>query len=98
MSNDLVKRKELWSRLNNVKQADWIKAGNCLGLDVIESKKGTSHTHVVRDPNNKDLDDVRGVIAVLQTHLYKQANREIFKDFLGFGIEEDDIWKCLRML
>ncbi len=98
MSNDRVKRKDLWARLNNVKQSDWIKAGNILGLNVTKSNSGTSHTHVIRDPKNENLDDIKGVIAVLQINLYKQANRGIFNALRDFGVPEDKIWRALKML
>jgi len=96
MSND-IKRKELWATLNNIRQSDWIRAAKKLKLDIIESKNG-SHTCNIRDPKNKNLDDVRGVIATLQINLYKQANRSIFNRLFDFGILEDDIWKAFDLL
>ncbi|MFA6341214.1 MAG: hypothetical protein WCX27_03215 [Candidatus Paceibacterota bacterium] len=85
-----------WS--DNIRQSDWIRAIPKLGLDLVKNNKGTSHTYIVRDPKNKDMDDVRGLIAVLQVNLYKQANRSIFNNILDFGVEEEKIWKALGML
>ena len=98
MANDRVKRKNLWMRMNNIKQSDWIKAAQKLNLNVVKNNSGSSHTHIIRDPKNNNRDDVKGVIAVLQVNLYKQANREIFNDILDFGIAEDAIWKGLGLL
>jgi|SRR3989344_5858577 len=98
MANPIIQYKELWKGLNNVKQSDWIKAAEKLNLTVVKSNSGTSHTHKIRDPKNTNLDDVRGVIAVLQVNLYKQANQQIFYCLLKFGIKEDEVWKALGKL
>lgn len=98
MAHTEIKRKELWAKLNNIDQTDWIKATQKLGLNVIKCNRGTSHTHSVRNPKVKDIDDVRGLIVVLQKNLYKQANRAIFNRLLDFGLLEDDVWKALKML
>lgn len=100
MARKQIKRKGLWSQLNNVNQSDWIRAATLLGFNVVKSNSGTSHTHSVRDPKFTDMRDIRSVVAVLQKNLYKQANREIFNCILdyGNGIEEDDIWRALKKL
>jgi hypothetical protein len=98
MANELIKHKELWARLNNIRQNDWIKAAETLGLVVLKSTSGTSHTHTIRDPKNQDPKDIRGLITTLQVNLYKQANQGIFISLVKFGMKEDDVWKALGML
>src|SRR3989344_746050 len=99
MAEEGIKRKELWRGLNNIRQADWIKAGYKLKLVVVESKSGTSHYITLRDPKNADPDDIRSLVTTLTPNTYKQANGHIFKAILNFGrrhnINEDDIWKAL---
>ena len=98
MANSEIKRKDLWMGLNNVKQSDWIKASEKLRLLVVKSNSGTSHTHHIRDPKVKDLNDINGLITTLQVNLYKQANQKIFQRFLKFGVKEDELWKALGKL
>lgn len=98
MAEDRIKRKNLWAGMNNVDQADWIRAAHKLGLRVVHATSGTSHTITLRDPRNVDDDDIRTLISTVQTNLYKQANQAIFKKVVDFGIEEDDIWRALKKL
>jgi hypothetical protein len=98
MSEDRIKRKNLWIGLNNIKTSDeWIRAANKLGLRTSKSTGGTSHS-TIRDPNNMNNDDPKSLIATVQRNLYKQSNQGIFKQIINFGISEDDIWKALGML
>ena len=98
MAEERVKRKELWARLNNIKKPqEWINAAEALGLRIARSTGGTSHC-TIRDPKNPNNDDPKSLIATIQKNLYKQVNQGIFKEFLKFGIPEDDIWKALKML
>ena len=70
MSEDKINRKDLWERLGNIKQADWIKAGEKLGLTV--SIKGGKGSHIViRDPKSPDPDDIGDLIATVQKDLAK---------------------------
>ncbi len=98
MANEDIKRKALFSGLNNIKQSDWIKAAEVLGLSAVKSTSGSSHTYNIRDPQNPNREDVRGLISTVQINLYKQANQKIFKRFIAFGIAEDEIWKALGKL
>jgi hypothetical protein len=98
MSEDRIKRKNLWIGMNNIKQSDWIKAGYALGLRVVKSPSGTSHTITFRDPKNPDDNSLKSLITTVQVNLFKQANQAIFKKVIDFGIEEDEIWKALGMI
>jgi hypothetical protein len=97
MAEDRIRRKDLWNRLNNIGQSDWIKAAERLGLDAVKSLSGTSHTYTIRDPKNSGANSSQGLIATIQIHLYKQANQKIFKRFIACGIPEDDIWRSLGL-
>ena len=98
MPEDRIKRKNLWVRLNSVKQPQqWIRAAEKLRLSVSSSSSGTSHV-TIRDPNNLNREDISSLIATVQKNLYKQANQRIFKQILAFGKTEDDIWRALGML
>lgn len=97
MSEPLIKRKALWSRLNNVKHSDWCKVAEDRGLLMTKPNGGTSHTLTIRDPK-KDPGDPSGVIATAQVNLHKVANEQIFKRLRRFGVIEDDIWRSLGLL
>lgn len=93
--------KELWDQLSNLKQKDWVKAAERLGIAVCYSNSGTSHYLSLRDPSNTDPNDIRGLIATVTPNLYKQANQKIFKKVSTFcaknGISEDRLWKSLDL-
>jgi hypothetical protein len=93
------RRQELWDQLNNLKQRDWIKAAETLGIAVHYSSSGTSHYLSLRDPSNPNPNDIRGLVSTVMPNLYKQANQKIFKKVLGFcvkkGISEDRVWESL---
>jgi hypothetical protein len=98
MSEDRIKRKNLWVSLNNIKTPqEWLKVAEKLSLRTAKSTGGTSHC-TIRDPKNLDNNDPKSLIATIQKNLYKQANQRIFKQIIDFGIVEDDIWKALGML
>ncbi len=90
-----VKRKDLWEKLDKIKQDDWINAGISLGLIVYQGAKGTHW--IIRDPKYPDKSDTRGLIATVPKKLFKQSNQHTFKHLLDFHIDENDIWKALRM-
>lgn len=98
MAEERIRRKDLWKGLNNIGQSDWIRAAEKLGLHAVTSPSGTSHTVTIRDPKSSHSNSAEGLIATIQTHLYKQANQKIFKRFRAFGLEEDAIWKALGRL
>lgn len=102
MAND-IERKDLWRKLNNIKNPkDWERAGARLEpeLIVLSGSSGGKGPHCIFwDP--KFIDDrqnINGLIATIQTHIYKEVNESIFKKVKAFGIPEDDIWKALKML
>ncbi len=102
MANN-IKRKQLYARLGDIRKTDdWARAAVKLGLDLGE-RNGTSHYLTIRDPQNKNHADVRSLVQTVQHNLYKEANQQIFKGLLRFGLEkglyeEDNIWRALKML
>ncbi len=101
MTEERIKRKDLWQAIGKIRQNDWGKAAQKLGLDFSNSWGRGSHG-VIRDPKFPDPSDTRGFITTIQKNLGKQHNQRIFKQLLDYGmklgINEDDIWKALGML
>ena len=97
MAEERIKRKQLWGRLGNIKrQRDWLNAAERLGFAINVSAGGTSHT-TIRD-KKYPVENIRGLVTTIQANLYKQINQHIFKQFMDFGIKEDEIWRALGML
>lgn len=94
----LISNKGLWQSLGKIKQKHWAKAGEILKLWV--DYKGGKGSHItLRDPAYfPDSSDVKCLIATIQKDLYKEANQSIFKHLLDFKIQENDIWRALKML
>ena len=92
-----IKRKKLWQSLDQIKrQVEWIRAAERLGLLVNGS--GGKGSHWAIRMGKYSIDDVRGLVATVPTTLYKQLNQKIFKRLLQIGLNEDDIWRALKML
>ncbi|MDO8579784.1 MAG: hypothetical protein Q7R72_02870, partial [bacterium] len=79
---------------NNIGQKDWIKVAEKKNLLVVRGTHG-SHYINIRDPKLPDPKDVKGLITTITPNCFKQANEEIFKKFLKYGISEDEIWIAL---
>ncbi len=92
-----ITNRELKKRLGNIGQKEWLKLAKDNELLVLSGKSG-SHYINIRDPKNSDPKDPRGLITTLIPKLFKQANEEIFKRFLKYGLSENDIWKGLGMM
>lgn len=93
-----IQHRELWKRLNNIGQKDWIKLAERNGLFVATGNPG-SHYVNIRDPKMPDRQDPRGLISTVTPNCYKQANEQIFKRFLErSGLTEEEIWKGLRLM
>ncbi len=94
MAQTGIKNQELKRRLNNIGQKDWIKIAEKKNLLVMRGTPG-SHYINIRDPELPDPKDIRGLITTITPNCFKQANEEIFKKFLKYGIPEDEIWIAL---
>ncbi|HBB49510.1 TPA: hypothetical protein DEQ22_00075 [Candidatus Nomurabacteria bacterium] len=97
MSEDRIKRKELYKTLGKLKTKDWLKAAENLYLKVTSPSGGTSHCHSIRMPSIP-VEDIRGLIATVYDGMSNQVHQKTFKKFLDFGFPEDQIWKALEML
>ena len=87
---------ELKKRLNNIGQKHWIQLAQKKGLLILTGNSG-SHYINIRDPKSPDPKDPRGLITTITPNCYKQANEQIFKKFLGYGLTEDEIWEALGL-
>ena len=96
MTDEVFKNKKLKARLNNIGLKDWIKVARDHNLFIAHGTRG-SHYTTIRDPKNSNRDDVRGVITTITPNCYLQNNIKIFKRFLAYGLEEDEIWKSLGL-
>lgn len=95
MSNN-IQHKDLFDGLGNIKKAErWLKAAEKLGLRIC---RGSKHPSTIRNPKMPDDDCRASLVAVVPNNLHKVMNQIIFKEFLKFGIKEDDIWKALEKL
>ncbi len=97
MAGTSIKNQQLKAGLGNVGFKDWIKFANGKNLLVIAGGSGSHYTNI-RNPQIPDPKDPRGLITTITPNCFKQANEEIFKRFLKFGISEDDIWRGLGKL
>ena len=101
MSDESIQRKDLWIGMNNIRQEDWVKAARHLGIAVTYGNGG-SHYLSLRDPENLNPEDIKGLVSTVTPHLFKEANRKIFKKVLGYaiahGMTEDDVWQALGKL
>ena len=91
-----IKNKELKKRLNNIGQKDWIKVAQKKGLLILTGNSG-SHYLNIRDPKCPDPKDPRGLISTITPNCFKQANEQIFKRFMKYGLSEDEIWEALGL-
>lgn len=96
MTEDRIKRKELWQQLGRIKKKDWIKAADKLGLEVTQPKGGSSH-YAIRFPGY-EICDVTAVICIVYDPIRKDISEIVFKKLLDKEYKEDDIWRALKML
>ena len=96
MANERIQRRELWKRLNNIKQNEWLKAGKRLDL-IASSSSGKGSHGTLRDPKYSP-DDIKSLVITIPKNLYKEMNHVIFTQLLDHGFIEDQIWKALKML
>jgi|SRR5579864_6863119 len=96
MSGSGITNHELKKRLGNIGQKHWIKLAENKGLLVLRGNAG-SHYVNIRDPKIPDPKDPRGLISTITPNCFKQANEQIFKRFLKYGLPEDEIWEALGL-
>ena len=97
MAEERIKRKSWWKGLGNIKKKkDWLNAAEKLGF-VVDGGGGKGSHWAIRN-GKYPTNDIRSLVATIQSSLYKEANQKIFKHILDEGILEDDIWRALEML
>lgn len=96
MADGLITRKDLLRQIDKVSLNDWIRAARELGFIVTQPSGGSSH-YAIRRPGF-DTSDFRGYITNVYEHLHKQDKPKVFRKLRMEGIEEDAIWKALRLL
>jgi len=97
MTENRIKRKELWQQLGRIKKKKvWIKAAKELGLNVTQPRGGSSH-YAIRLPGYENW-DMKGYISNIYNPVRRDVSESIFKKLLTNGYKEDDIWKALRMM
>lgn len=95
MAND-IQHKDLYQTLGNIKKVEqWLQVGDKLHLRIC---RGGKHPSTIRDPKIPDDNGRASLITVIPNDLHRMMNQKIFKEFLQFGIEEDEIWKALGIL
>lgn len=95
MAND-IQRKDLYQTLGNIKKVEqWLQVGERLSLRVC---RGGKHPSTIRNPKMPDDNGRASLVTVIPNDLHRIMNQKIFKEFLRFGIAEDEIWKVLGML
>ena len=98
MSEERIKRKELYNSLGKIKPKDWLKVAEKLLLTVTSpTSGGGSHCHSIRVPSIP-VTDIKGLITTIYEGMSKQVNQKVFKKFLDRGFTEDQLWKALGML
>lgn len=97
MTEDRIKRKELWQQIGRIKKKEvWIEAAKKLGLNVTQPKGGSSH-YAIRLPDYENW-DMRGYICNVYDPMRKDVSESVFKKLLTKGFKEDDIWKALGVI
>jgi len=102
MSEDRIKYKECYQKLESIKRVDeWLTAAKRLGLRITS---GGKHPYTVRDPQNPNDDDCKSLITTIPSGIHKGINKAIAKQILfspitaRLGITEEQIWKALGLL
>ncbi|PIQ91570.1 MAG: hypothetical protein COV70_03020 [Parcubacteria group bacterium CG11_big_fil_rev_8_21_14_0_20_39_22] len=99
--NVSIKEGKLVDRIKNLKQRDWIKACERLGLHVLTSHGKGSHCAVYKN-NTCPPGDSSCCVVTIPHNLYSQIQRDIFKKILSYGLKEqkyseEDIWIALKI-
>ena len=97
MSEERIKRKELYKTLGKIKAKDWLQVAKNLNLLITSPSGGTSHCYSIRVPSIP-IENINGLIITVYEGMSNQVNQKTFKRFLKFGFTEDQVWKALGML
>ena len=99
MSEDRIKNKECFRKLESIKRVDvWITAAGRLGFRVVN---GGKHPYTIRDPKNLNNDDIRSLVTTIPSGIHSGINKIIAKQILfspvteHLGITEEQFWEAL---
>ena len=99
MSEDRIKHKECFRKLESVKRVDnWLTAVKRLGFRIAN---GGKHPYTVRDPQNPNDDDYRSLVTTIPSGIHRGINKVIAKQILfspitnRLGITEEQFWKIV---
>lgn len=97
-----LERGELTQQIKNLKQNDWLRASERLGLWVALSGGRGSHAAVYVeekcDRANRD-----NLVLTVQRHLTPNIQTDKLKQLVAYGhhsgkFSEDEVWKALKLL
>lgn len=102
MSEDRIKYKECFKKLESVKRVDeWLTAAKRLGFRIVN---GGKHPYTIRDPQNLNDDDYTSLVTTIPSGIHKGINKAISKQILfspitkRLEITEEQFWKALGLL
>lgn len=102
MSEDRIKHKECFKKLESIKRVDeWLTVAKRLGFRVAS---GGKHPYIIRDPQNLNDDDYKSIVTAIPSGIHRGINKVIAKQILfspiteRLGITEEQVWKALGFL
>ncbi len=93
---------ELTQRIKGLKQKDWVKACERLGLWVAEGGGRGSHVAIYNE-ENCDRSNRDNLVLTVQKHLTPNIQTDKLKQLVAYGLEskkytEIDVWKALKIM
>jgi hypothetical protein len=97
-----LQRGELTQQIKNLKQKDWLKACERLGLWVAEGGGKGSHVAVYCEVDC-NRSNSNNLVLTVQKHLTPNIQTDKLKQLVAYGqhsgaYSEDDVWRALRIL
>lgn len=97
-----LEKGHLTAQIKNLKQQDWLKACNKLGIWIAEGGGKGSHVCGYKEIDC-DRSDSTMLVITIQKHLTPNIQTDKLKQLIAYGKEskkftEDDVWKALKIL
>lgn len=97
-----LQRGELTQQIKNLKQNDWVKACEKLGLWVAPGGGRGSHVAIYAS-SKSDRSDRSSLVLTVQKHLTPNIQTDKLKHLVAYGqaskqYTEDDVWRALKLL
>ena len=90
----LPKNKKFWESRGNIRFSQFYKAVEKLGLRATQPNSGSSH-YAIRKPDIL-TNGLESFIVNIYEGMSKQANGDVIKCLLRYGIKESELIKALR--